>query len=196
MGEEQPAALLKLYEQICNNFRLLTDIRFKLLAFLPIATGAAVAFSRDQDLGARAAISLFGLVVTIGLIIYNTRNDQLYGELAERGAEIERALGAGNGMFGARSPPWLQIDLLGPVLQIDHQTGIRIIYAASVALWLFGFLTSALQLLLRVQSSRWLSALAIVVAVLISYRFSSSIQRQINDENQKRIDRAKYADRT
>ena len=73
MGKRSEEALLKEYGEVSNNFRLLTDIRFKLLAFLPIA---AAALKSDNASLPGLALSLFGLVVTIGLVTYNRRNDQ------------------------------------------------------------------------------------------------------------------------
>jgi len=49
------------------------------------------------------ALSLFGLVATIGLATYNARNDQLYFELVGRAAAIERSLDLPDGAF-ANSP--------------------------------------------------------------------------------------------
>ena len=47
-------------------------------------------------------LSLFGLVVTLGLVTYDTRNDQLYNKLVSRASTIERNLGLPDGSFANR----------------------------------------------------------------------------------------------
>jgi hypothetical protein len=74
------------YGEVCSNFRLLTDIRFKLLALLPIGTGAGVALATTASSVSSPLIALFGLVVTASAALYNLRNDQLYNELVARAA--------------------------------------------------------------------------------------------------------------
>ncbi|HEY4265195.1 MAG TPA: hypothetical protein VGM72_07750, partial [Micropepsaceae bacterium] len=107
MAEDRREALLKEYGEVSSNFRLLTDIRFKLLAFLPAATAVATALKGDSLSAASAVLSLFGLAATIGLVTYNLRNDQLYDELVGRAAFIERSLGIPDGAFANRPRPWL-----------------------------------------------------------------------------------------
>src|SRR3712207_6405273 len=75
--ESRRQAPIAEYGEVCNNFRMLTDIRFRLLAFLPIASAAAVvaalvAVMKTEvpvgiELAVGLALSLFGLVATIGL---------------------------------------------------------------------------------------------------------------------------------
>lgn len=154
--KERSQALLKEYSEVCNNFRTLTDIRFKLLAFLPIASAAAVAVlklvaqneastggSTGGIQGLGLAWGLFGLIVTIGLVTYNARNDQLYDALVARAADIERSLNIPEGAFANRLGSWLRIPwfqdsrLRKLSWKIDHRTAVSTIYAASIALWLF-----------------------------------------------------------
>lgn len=190
MEQNRLEVLLKEYGEVSNNFRLLTDIRFKLLAFLPIATAVAAAL-KDEDLGAHLVLSLFGFAVTIGLAIYNTRNDQLYDALIGRATEIERDLLLPEGAFANRPRPWLAIRLLGMTVKIDHRTGVGTIYAASITLWLFGIYLPAVQLGRHVYLSStdvpassatdavtWIYFLALALAVLCTHLALKSIQRQ------------------
>jgi len=146
LDDHRREALLKEYGEVSSNFRLLTDIRFKLLALLPIASAAAAAFKGDSPGFGTFVLSLFGLVATIGLVTYNTRNDQLYDELIGRAASIERSLGLADGAFANRPRPWFTIRFLGFNWKVDHRTGVGTIYAASVALWLFLLMASVLAL--------------------------------------------------
>jgi hypothetical protein len=143
MDATRREALLKEYSEVGSNFRLLTDIRFKLLGFLPIAAAAAAALKGDA-LGIKGfSLSLFGLVTTLGVAMYNARNNQFYNELIKRAASIERDLSLPDGYFANRPRAWLDVPLLG--LSIDHGTGIAFIYAASIALWAFGILAPFIE---------------------------------------------------
>ena len=110
--QRRQEALLREYDEVASSFRMLTDIRFKLLAFLPIVAAAAAAVAQESPGVVELGLSLFGLVVTIGLVTYNTRNDQLYGELVGRAAAIERSLGIPEGSIANRPKAWLRIRLL------------------------------------------------------------------------------------
>ena len=123
------------YKEVAQNFRTLTEIRFKLLGFLPITT-ALIALSTAWSKGEISVpLSLFGLAVTLALIVYNERNNQLYDELVARGAELERLLGLPDGNFSQRPKAWLKIRPI-PVT-IEHGWPIGIIYRASIVAWLF-----------------------------------------------------------
>jgi hypothetical protein len=178
MDDDRREALLKEYGEVSSNFRLLTDIRFKLVALLPIASAAAAAFKGDSPGFGAFVLSLFGLAATIGLVTYNTRNDQLYDELVGRAASIERSLGLADGAFANRPRPWFTIRLLDFSWKIDHRTGIGTIYASSIALWLFLLLASVFTVAIAPdpppgagQSSMshpraWIQILALALAVL------------------------------
>jgi hypothetical protein len=177
--DKRQEALSKEYGEVCSNFRTLTDIRFKLLAFLPLAAAAAVAAltanaSEQRSVGTMLALSLFGLVVTIALATYNARNDQLYDELVDRAAEIERTIGIPDGAFANRPGSWLRIPLLRTEWKVDHRTAVGTIYGASVALWLFGLAKSALGVLAETRllglapPPLWEDLIAVAFAIAVT----------------------------
>jgi len=134
--KERREGLLKEYGEIGANFRTLTDIRFRLLSLLPIATAAASAFKPEGTALDRIPFALFGLGVTLALIAYNKRNDQLYNELVGRAGSIERELGIPDGAFANRPHTWLAV-LPRSLWVINHGGAIGTIYLATVSFWLF-----------------------------------------------------------
>src|SRR5215203_4952860 len=204
--------LSKEYSEVCSNFRTLTDIRFKLLAFLPITAAAAVAAltgnaSKQRPAGTMLALSLFGLVVTIALATYNARNDQLYDGLVARAAEIERSVGIPDGAFANRPGSWLRIPLLLTEWKVDHRTAVGTSYGASIALWLFGLAKSALGVLAETHllglapPTRWEDLIAVAFAIAVTvlaylwvkitkYFRSRNIKRLAEDAMKKALERA------
>jgi hypothetical protein len=128
------------YDQITTQFHNLTEIRFKLLAFLPLGTVAGALFAKD-DLVKQPEISLFAFVATLCVAIYNKRNDQYYDELVARAAELERALHIEHGSFLDRPRFWLKYGFV----EVDHRWAIGLIYAASASLWAYLFFVALAQ---------------------------------------------------
>jgi hypothetical protein len=128
---ERARTTLALYNQVNTNFRKLTDIRFKLLALLPLATGVASLTKVAVD---NPVLSVFAAAVTIGLWVYDQRNNQHYDELVGQAAFLERSLEFYGGPFDARPRPWWQIAPFG--LMVEHRWPIDLIYGASLTVWL------------------------------------------------------------
>lgn len=125
--------LLSLYGEVCNNFRMLTDVRFKLLGLVPTVSVAVLIslLSQKPDEGlspsSQIFISGFGLLITIGIGIYDQRNTKLYIDLIRRGHRIEEELGIDTGQFRGR---------LDSHFLINHKIAILIIYLTAVGGWL------------------------------------------------------------
>jgi hypothetical protein len=212
MTDNRRDALLKEYGEVSNNFRMLTDLRFKMLNFLPIATGAVAAtamtaIKNDISPMVNLILSLFGLVVTLGLITYNTRNDQLYNELVGRAASIERYLGLPDGSFAHRPRPWLSIEFQSIISlpqkyrpkpwKVDHGTGVATIYAASIALWLTLLFSAVLELIRCVyvyfklphfivpDPSVWINGIALTLAIGVTYLGWKWLKDQVKKSRKK-----------
>jgi hypothetical protein len=121
------------YKEVVTQFRKLTDIRFKLLTYLPLGTVAA-ALLKDE-LVKQPAIPAFAFVVTLCIATYDKRNDQHYDELVARAAELERKLQIEHGSFSDRPTSWLKY---GP-FKVEHRWPIGWIYMAAASLWAYLF---------------------------------------------------------
>jgi hypothetical protein len=129
------------YEQTSQLYRTLVDIRFKLLAFVPTISGAAVAvLNRPRPAVELLGVGLFGLVATFGVLLYDLRNSELHDAAVERLEELERALRllvppgveGGVGLFGGRPRPKSRV--LGlPAAQ--HGRALALVYGAALAGW-------------------------------------------------------------
>jgi len=102
--------LLADYGETCKSHGAITDFRAKLLALLPLASGAGIGLlvarggggiSRTEA-GALLALGLFGAVVTAGLFLYELRQIDLCKQLRNHAAWIEHELGIQAGQFGGR----------------------------------------------------------------------------------------------
>lgn len=106
---DERAVLLAVYDQVGASWRMLTDVRFKLMALLPpVAAVALIAVVAEagpfvglhQEV--RLGLAAFGLLATVGLYIYDRRNNELYDDLISRGRRLEFELGVHSGVFLGR----------------------------------------------------------------------------------------------
>ncbi|HYM77565.1 MAG TPA: hypothetical protein VE377_16455 [Candidatus Dormibacteraeota bacterium] len=129
------------YEQVSNNFRMLAETRFKLLALVPTLTGSAVYLLSKMTAGQQGAdyamvgfLSVLGFLATMGITFYDQRNSELYNLLVKRAREMERLL----------IPPMKNFEgrirasrFLFGCARMKHDTGLALIYAPVLGAWFF-----------------------------------------------------------
>src|SRR5436190_6600685 len=106
----QQKILLAEYQEVCKSHSGITDFRAKLLALLPIASGVGVGllvFQGQGEVSSAGAgllvgLGIFGVVVTIGLFLYELRQIDVCKQLRNHAAWIESKLGIEAGQFGGR----------------------------------------------------------------------------------------------
>jgi hypothetical protein len=109
---ERRQELVAEYQMVCASHDAITDFRAKLLALLPIASGAGVGFLISQSKGPVSnttavlllAVGVFGLLVTVGLFFYEVRQIDICKQLRNHAAWLEGQMGMQAGQFGARRP--------------------------------------------------------------------------------------------
>jgi hypothetical protein len=138
------------YQQATDLLRGLTDIRFKLLALVPTLSGAAVALMRQGSSAAElVALGLLGFSATVGVLLYELRNSQLYDYAHLRATRLEAALGsvslggdATHGLFS--DEPKRELRLLG-LATVDRDSGLALVYSAAIAGWSYLIVWGALH---------------------------------------------------
>jgi len=141
------------YGQTVDLLRSLTDVRFKLLALVPTLTGAAVALlGRPRPAVELLAVGVLGLVATLGVLLYDLRNTQVYDYALRRAGELETRLGIGSpfrdggagGLYGGRPEPSLRPFGI-PAANYDH--ALALVYGAALAGWTYLVVWGALHAL-------------------------------------------------
>jgi hypothetical protein len=178
------------YEQTTRYFHHLVDIRFKLLAFVPFVTGAAVGLLTEGDSAAstRLIVGLLGFLVTVGIVIYDLRNTQIHDRLVSRAKFLEEELGLPRNPRRSRNPdkpadaggafidrPGQRRKLFG-LIEIWHDRGLALVYSSVLAAWTY-LILDALFALRGVEGSTFRSLALVAVPLAVFVAFFRQIQR-------------------
>jgi hypothetical protein len=131
------------YQQTTSLLGAINEVRFKLLALVPTLSGAAVAvLGRPTSSAELLAVGVIGLTSTLGVLLYELRNTQLYDYGLGRAQLLERELGMmsidrtddSGGLFSDR--PSRTLRLFG-VLPVDRDAGLSLVYSTAIAGWTY-----------------------------------------------------------
>lgn len=143
---------------------MLYENRFKLLALLPIATGAALALGEaGMDPATSFVLGALGFFVTIGIIFYDQRNTGIYEKQIRIAKLLELRLGfEGLSAADSVSGPFLgrpgrSRNLFGRI-QIWHDRGLAMIYSAALGVWAFMMASSSISLVVGARQEAQLIA--------------------------------------
>jgi hypothetical protein len=140
---ENRVLLRQQYDEVCRSYHAIDDFRAKLLALLPIGGGAVgIGLILGKDTGPEylLPLSLFGILVTVGLGFYELHQSRRCRLLKRRAMELESSLGLKDqGVF---------------LLDDQENYGIfrqgvagAIVYATAAAGWLYLLMVGIVQLI-------------------------------------------------
>ena len=141
------------YNETTDLMRSLTDVRFKLVAFVPTISGAAIAvLGHGKSTSELLAVGLLGLVATVGIVIFDLRNTQLLDYAVLRAKSLEGRLGfvsifepgRPGGLFTER--PGRDLRFFG-VAGVGHDRGLALVYSAAIGGWCYIVAWGALRAL-------------------------------------------------
>jgi hypothetical protein len=133
-ADNRREVLLAEYAEAAAAWRMLTDVRFKLLGLVPAVSALAltgIVSTKGPLEGAatavRVAAAVFGFLVVLGLWMYDTRNSELYDDLISRGRRTEQELGIHTGVFRGRLAPRRKL--------VSHGPALTLVYGVVLAAW-------------------------------------------------------------
>jgi hypothetical protein len=158
------------YDATTSYFRTLVDVRFKLLALIPVVTGAAIAWSprRPDD---KLALAALGLIVTFALALYDERNTEVYDALKVRAKCLEAKLGFSPEQprtsrrlrFFSRPLPTERWGFGGAFLDrpldsfaVSHTMALALVYGAVLGAWVY-VLAASLEYRFHWLTRTWLA---------------------------------------
>jgi hypothetical protein len=169
------------YEQTLATYRMLADIRFKLLAFVPTISGAAIALLSSKTAQTHPqttlVISLLGFLVTLGIAFYDQRNSEIHDQMVSRAGFLERVLQFPvlHGREGHMRQRPKSSRYLFNIYRIWHDRALAIIYGTVLGAWLFPFCYALFSVVGGArQSAAWTSA---VIAGLAAMAFIAEFHR-------------------
>ena len=79
MADIKPDELRAAYEEVCKAHDGIAEFRAKLLALLPLASGAGVFLLLSKDLGSDSrphllGVGVYGVIIALGLFLYELRD--------------------------------------------------------------------------------------------------------------------------
>jgi len=156
------------YKEVHSYWRILTDIRFKLLAFVPTLAGLGVALIPKTTEPLEAfAVGLLGFIVTLGITFYDQRNSQLYNAAIIRAKDLEREMKF-RGIFSLRPRRKRKFFLC---IEMWHDRALAMVYASALGAWLFIMINSILKLIVSpnvyIVSGIFSLLLSILLAIVI-----------------------------
>jgi hypothetical protein len=173
MSAEQSSEDLRLdYNETTDLMRGLTDVRFKLVAFVPTISGAAIAvLGHGRSTAELLAVGLLGLVATVGIVIFDLRNTQLLDYAVLRAKSLEEKLGfvsifepgRPGGLFTER--PGRDLRVFG-LAGVGHDRGLALVYSAAIGGWCYIVAWGALRAL-DVGDARQLGGLVGVIGAVV-----------------------------
>jgi hypothetical protein len=170
-------AMLAVYTEVSNNYRAIDELRLKLLALLPLATGTGILVFLGREGGRPGAgvsaavavpVGLFGMVATVSLYFYELHGVEKCAHFIHRGDLIERQLGV-RGSF--RNRPHHIFGVVSELLPT------MIIYPASLASWLFVALSPVGQQWFGVDARAVIAGAGAVIAVAASVATILTMER-------------------